>query len=74
MNADETWNRYCAKLEELRRQQDEARKRRKESPATVEVVNELRGVLETVPSPQADPAVGSPAEGGDGIPDPPPRP
>lgn len=42
--SDETWNRYCEKLEELRRVQDEARKRRKELPA-VEIVNKVPSVV-----------------------------
>lgn len=46
--SEETWNRYCQALEELRRLEDETRKRRKGSP-TVEVVNKALGVVEGVP-------------------------
>lgn len=56
MDAEETWNRYCAKLEELRRQQDDSRKRRKESPA-VEIINKALGVQKGVPITNVDGAV-----------------
>lgn len=55
--SDETWNRYCAKLEELRRLEDERRKRRKESPA-VEILNKGLSVSAAIPS-AAEPLPGS---------------
>lgn len=48
MKGDETWNRYCVKLEELRREQDESRKRRRVSPGAVEIPDKPVSVAEGV--------------------------
>lgn len=42
--SNDTWNKYCEKLEELRRLEDEARKRRKEASARVEIVDKRLSV------------------------------
>lgn len=73
MDAEETWNRYCAKLEELRRQQDDSRKRRKESPA-VEIINKVSGQPVGVVIPDAGAAVRVDEDGAVGPRTPVPRP
>lgn len=52
----DTWNRYCEKLEELRRLQDEARKRRKPSTAGVEIIDKAGSISGEISAPDKLPA------------------
>lgn len=60
----DTWTKYCEKLEELRRLQDEARKRRKVGSAGIEIIDKTHSVGAGVPD-SVEGAAGTVVDEGD---------